>query len=319
MPKKGEFEFIDSVRKAFPDAPEGVLGIGDDCAVIPQQSGLDTLVSTDMLIEGSHFLLSDIDPWQLGWKSAAVNISDIAAMGGSPTATFLSLALPTSLPEGWIERFMQGYKTICAEFGVALLGGDTTSSPDRLCINVAVTGSCASGSARLRSAARPGDLVCVTGTLGDSAAGLKVILRGGNRTPEEAVLTERHYLPRPRVSEGLSLSAAGVHAMMDVSDGVASDLRHILRESALCAEIDVRSLPFSKEFTDVCDKNGWDKVSLALQGGEDYELLFTASPSVESSLEVPRTVIGRILPAGQSCTIRWIGAKGKEFMGFTHF
>lgn len=317
MPKSGEFELIDNIRKSFADIPEGVLGIGDDCAVIPQQTGLDTLVSTDMLVEGSHFLLSDVDPWQLGWKSAAVNISDIAAMGGQPVATFLSLALPKDLPEGWIERFMKGYKSICAEYGVPLLGGDTTASPDRLCINVAILGSCAGGTARLRSAARPGDLVCVTGTLGDSAAGLKVILRGGERTPEESTLVSRHYLPRPRVKEGMSLKEA--NAMMDISDGVASDLRHILEESGVSAEIDAAKIPFSPEFETVCESNGWDKVELALCGGEDYELLFTVPAEAEPSLSIPHHVIGRIVPCTQKPAIKWLNAEDSDYSGFVHF
>ena len=311
----GEFGLIGRIRERFP-APEGVTGIGDDCAVIPQRSGRDTLVSTDMLIEGTHFLRRDIPPYRLGWKSAAVNISDIAAMGGQPTATFLSVALPADLETGWMEEFLRGYADISRRFGVALLGGDTTASPDRICLNVAVLGECPSGAARLRSAARDGDLVCVTGSLGDSAGGLKAILEDVERDADVQALIDRHYLPLPRVAEGLRLAATpGVHAMMDISDGIGSDLKHILEASGLGAVIDVPSLPLSPALQRVCARQGWDAAALAIGGGEDYELLFTCTPEAERSLDVPHTVIGviRDLP-----DIEWRGAKG-PVAGFDHF
>ena len=311
----GEFGLIGRIRERFP-APEGVTGIGDDCAVIPQRSGRDTLVSTDMLIEGTHFLRRDIPPYRLGWKSAAVNISDIAAMGGQPTATFLSVALPADLETGWMEEFLRGYADISRRFGVALLGGDTTASPDRICLNVAVLGECPSGAARLRSAARDGDLVCVTGSLGDSAGGLKAILEGVERDADVQALIDRHYLPLPRVAEGLRLAATpGVHAMMDISDGIGSDLKHILEASGLGAVIDVPALPLSPALRRVCARLGWDAAALATGGGEDYELLFTCTPEAERSLDVPHTVIGviRDLPG-----IEWRGAEG-PVAGFDHF
>ena len=311
----GEFGLIGRIRERFP-APEGVTGIGDDCAVIPQRSGRDTLVSTDMLIEGTHFLRRDIPPYRLGWKSAAVNISDIAAMGGQPTATFLSVALPADLETGWMEEFLRGYADNSLRFGVALLGGDTTASPDRICLNVAVLGECRSGAARLRSAAQDGDLVCVTGSLGDSAGGLKAILEDVERDADVQALIDRHYLPLPRVAEGLRLAATpGVHAMMDISDGIGSDLNHILEASGLGAVIDVPSLPLSPALQRVCARLGWDAAALAIGGGEDYELLFTCTPEAEHSLDVPHTVIGviRDLPG-----IEWRGAKG-PVAGFDHF
>ena len=204
--EKGEFGLIGWIREQF-KVPDGVLGIGDDCAVIPQRDGLETLVTTDMLVEGSHFLLEDIAPYSLGWKSAAVNLSDIAGMGGKPVGTFLSVALPKTLDDSFMEGFIRGYKDISDRFGCPLLGGDTTASPDRLCINVTVLGACEAGRSRKRSAAQPGDLVCVTGPLGDSAAGLKLVLeRVTNHettdSEEETVLIERHYRPVPRIEEG---------------------------------------------------------------------------------------------------------------------
>jgi len=313
MMEKGEFGLIGWIREQF-KVPDGVLGIGDDCAVIPQRDGQETLVTTDMLVEGSHFLLEDIDPYSLGWKSAAVNLSDIAGMGGKPIGTFLSLALPKGLTDSFLEEFFRGYKELSDKFCCPLLGGDTTASPDRLCINVTVLGTCEAGRSRKRSAAQPGDLVCVTGPLGDSAAGLKVILDKVEQKNEEAVLRERHYRPMPRIEEGLKLSATpGVNAMMDISDGIGSDLRHILEESGTGARVDVRSLPLSAELRTVCARRGWDAVALAAGGGEDYELLFTCRP--DTTVPVPHTVIGEILAAPG---LRWEG-DDRDFTGFKHF
>ena len=350
MSKIGEFELIGRINASV-TVPQGVTGIGDDCAIIPQKQGLDTLVTTDLLIEGRHFLLSDVTPFRLGWKSAAVNISDIAAMGGRPTSAFLSIAMPKGLsdkriavmdegpghPDGeelWIDGFIRGFNACCSRFGVSLLGGDTSASPSQLFINVTVMGECLHDAAIRRDGALPGDAVCVTGPLGDSGTGLRLILErtsgsgGGGSTgnssgnsPEE-YLIGRHYLPEPRVDIGLTLAATpGVHSMMDISDGIASDLRHILdassRRSAptsLGAEIDLRSLPISARMQAVCNARGWDAAEIAVSGGEDYELLFTAAPG--TPLPDGCTVIGRIVQGGGG--IRWIGSD-KEFKGFTHF
>ena len=274
MSHTSEFELIGRISAAAA-VPDGITGIGDDCAIIPQQEGLDTLVTTDLLIEGRHFLLKDVSPYELGWKSAAVNISDIAAMGGRPVGAFLSIALPPSLasvpdePEAdatakphpadaanpgnagvtepgadasdasrpdtpWIDRFISGFLDACGRFGVALLGGDTSASDGKLFINVTLTGECTHSRALTRSGARTGDIIYVTGPLGDSGAGLKLVLeraagRLSDLIPDEQMLVRRHYMPLPRVEEGLKLSQAqGVHSMMDISDGIASDLRHIL-------------------------------------------------------------------------------------------
>ena len=318
--EKGEFGLIEWIRGQF-RVPDGVLGIGDDCAVIPQHEGQETLVSTDMLVEGTHFLLEDIDPYSLGWKSAAVNLSDIAGMGGKPVGTFLSVALPKTLDDSFLEEFFRGYKDISDRAGSPLLGGDTTASPDRLCINVTVLGSCAAGRSRKRSAAKPGDLVCVTGPLGDSGAGLKLVLENVGRLParpemaeDETILRERHYRPVPRIDEGMKLAETpGVNAMMDISDGIGSDLRHILEESGTGARVDVRSLPLSAELRAVCARRGWDPVALALEGGEDYELLFTCRPGI--AVPVPHTVIGEILAAPG---LLWEGAD-RDFTGYHHF
>ena len=311
--KQGEFELIDRIRRSF-SAPAGMTGIGDDCAVIPQSSDKDLLVSTDLLVEKVHFLLDKICAYDLGWKSAAVNISDIAAMGGLPVATFLSLAVPENLDDEWMDGFMKGYSAVSDRFSVSLLGGDTTGSPNQLCINVAIIGECARGAAVLRGAARPGDSICVTGNLGDSAAGLKCLLGNIDDFPG---LVNAHCRPYPRVKEGLSLSeTAGIGAMMDISDGVASDIRHIMSESKVGARIDVSGLPLSSDLKAACGRFGWDPAELALCGGEDYELLFTCRKGADIRIE--HTVIGEIVEGSE---LIWEGrnAAGKDYRGFEHF
>ena len=312
----GEFGLIERIRARFP-APDGVTGIGDDCAVLTQHSGQESLVSTDMLVEGTHFLREDIPPFDLGWKSAAVNLSDIAAMGGKPTGTFLSLALPAGLPVAWIEAFLDGYAELSGRFDVPLLGGDTTASPDRICINVTVLGESPYGRSRLRSAAAVDDLICVTGPLGDSAAGLKAILEGVERDADVQALIDRHYRPLPRVAEGQELRLnLGVHAMMDISDGIGSDLQHILDASEVDAQIDRNAIPLSLSLKRVCARQGWDPLALALGGGEDYELLFTCTRQAEMLICVPHFVIGRITKRSYSSSSA--GADWR-ISGFDHF
>ena len=334
----GEFEFIDSIRKHFA-VPDGFTGIGDDCAIIPRGDGLETLVTKDMLVEGVHFLLDRISAYDLGWKSAAVNISDIAAMGGTPVASFLSLALPSALiADGpWLNEFIRGYRDLSTRFSCHLLGGDTTSSPDGLCIDVTVLGSAPAGHSVKRSGALDGDLVCVSGFLGDSGAGLKLLLGAApslSRACAEvadggsagAYLIGKHCRPVPRVEAGLALAGIpGVHSMMDISDGIASDLRHILRASGLSALVECASLPFSKELLAVSKLHDWDPLELALTSGEDYELLFTISPEslgqVEQALKVCGChcyIIGKCFSGAEPGHIEWSGAN-RDFRGFRHF
>ena len=310
----GEFGLIERIRRFLGEPPQDVLGIGDDCAVLPQAGGKDTLVTADMLLEGSHFLRDDIPARLLGWKSAAVNFSDIAAMGGKPVGSFLSLGLPKGLSVEWMDDFMAGYKE-CSDFCEApLLGGDTTTSQEGVCINVTVVGECERGRSRKRSDAVVGDLICVTGPLGDSGGGLQVILQGKARDAAAATLVERHYRPTPRIREGLALVATpGIHAMMDISDGIASDLRHILKASGVGAIVYTTAIPLSAELREVCDKYGWDALELALTGGEDYELLFTMAPDAKP--DVPYYVIGRIT---EDEDVIWQGSD-RDFTGFRHF
>lgn len=312
---KGEFDFIEDIRKSFP-VPEGITGIGDDCAIIPQKDGRETLVSTDMLVEGTHFLKGDITPYQLGWKSAASNFSDIAAMGGEPVGCFLAVALPKDTDEAWAAEFIRGIREISREFGFPLLGGDTTSSPDRICVCLTVLGLCEKGRSIRRSGALPGDLVCVSGPLGDSAAGLDAIISGAPRTDTVERLIRRHYLPVPRMKEGRLLACSGlVHSMMDISDGIASDLRHIMEESGVGMEIDTRKIPLSEDLKSYCETYGKDPVKFAAAGGEDYELLFTVAEDKISQLPINAIVIGSVKEGGK---LVWKGSD-EDYEGYRHF
>lgn len=318
MSSRGEFGFIDYIKTAFPQ-PEGVVGIGDDCAVLPSGEG-ELLFSTDLLMEGVHFLRDESSPEDVGWKAAAVNLSDIAAMGGTPVATFLSIALPKDAQGEWAERFIEGYTQISRKYDVPLLGGDTTSSLKDIAVNVGVLGRCPIGKRLMRSGAIVGQTIYVTGPLGDSAAGLQAILKGVERTPEVNVLIQRHKRPVPRVDAGRALMLSGkVGAMMDISDGIASDLKHIMKASGVGAVVALDKLPYSPELLSVCDEQGWDRYYLQTSGGEDFELLFTGPDGMEEGLGINVYPIGRIVPGD---SLQWTVADKKvslEFNGYKHF
>jgi thiamine-monophosphate kinase len=273
----GEFGLIDRIAKMFGDLSKpGYMGIGDDCAVIPYTEKENMVITTDLLIEDIHFLKDKISPEHLGYKSLAVNLSDIAAMGAEPVGSFLSIGIPGDTNVEYIDAFMKGYHRLSAAYDVPLLGGDTTRSGKKLVINVVVIGKCRKGNALLRSAAQTNDIVCVTGYLGDSAAGLEVILKSLIETDEHMQLINSHYLPEPQLKEGQWLAnRPGVHAMMDVSDGISSDLTHILRASDKSAIIYLDNLPVSDALKKAAAINGWDTDLFTTSGGEDYVLLCT--------------------------------------------
>lgn len=318
MAQRGEFGLIEFIKSHI-TTPEGMVGIGDDCAIIGS-NGEELLVTTDMLLEGVHFLRKSSTPEDIGWKSAAVNLSDIAAMGGDPLATFLSIALPKDAQGEWAERFVEGYAAISRHYGVPLLGGDTTSSLRDIAINVGVVGRCERGRAVTRSDARVGDGIFVTGTLGDSGAGLKALLGDLAKDSDVGYLVERHLRPTPRLKEGKELASTGlVGAMMDISDGIASDLGHILRASRVGAIVELSSLPLSPSLERLCDTMGWDRYELATSAGEDYELLLTAPKEILHRVDFPLYQIGEIVD-GSEIEWRLEGAKTAiTTKGFTHF
>jgi len=320
----GEFGLIDRIAGRASTGVGVVVGIGDDAAAVKPVSGRLGLVTSDMLVEGVHFDLSLCDPLSLGRKSLSVNLSDIAAMGGEPRHFLLSLAVPPRIPLEFLDSFVQGMLERAAEFGVDLIGGDTCSSPDRLVISITVLGDQLPERIVRRSGARPGDRVCVTGTIGDSALGLRLLRSGERSGPAVA----RHLDPAPRVREGRSLAESGIPtAMIDISDGLLADLGHILDLSSAGARIDADLLPLSPLFRAHFPHIDREALSLALAGGEDYELLFT-SPAERlpelfglfGGLGTPVTVIGEITRTGG---LHLLGADGAELFldvrGYDHF
>ncbi|MDR1671452.1 MAG: thiamine-phosphate kinase [Alistipes sp.] len=329
----GEFEFIDSIRRSFATIGDpAITGIGDDCAVLPLPGNPESLVvTTDMLIEGVHFLRPAITARELGAKSLAVNLSDIAAMGARPVASFLSIALPKECQGEWARKFMDGYRELSERHNVKLAGGDTTSSHGGVAINVTAIGRAPAANLKYRSGAQPGDLIVVTAPLGSSAAGLRDILSGRFDT----ALATIHNNPEPQVEQGIWLGRRPeINSMLDLSDGLASDLLHILKASGVGAEIDLETIPTSVS------------LDLALAGGEDYKLLFTVSPDAFPLLAkdylqkfaTPLYSIGRITglrsnpqvaPPGKAgaCSaetpkILWLQngrPVKKNWHGFTHF
>lgn len=300
----GEFGLIQRIAPLFaPLTGEGQKGIGDDCAVIPLDAQNSFLVTTDLLIEDVHFIKDQINPFELGLKALGVNLSDVAAMGGQAVSTFLSIGLPANTDLAWADAFFEGYHQLSQQEGVALLGGDTTRSTDKIVINVTVIGKSENQFIKYRSTAQAGDCICVTDPLGDSAAGLQVLLDGISREGLAEVLVERHHRPQPKLGEGQWLGRQQeVHAMMDISDGIASDLPHILKLSQVGACIDLDQIPLSDEIRQVAAINGWDAKQLAVTGGEDYSLLLTLSQAAYSRLAAeflkvfkkPLTKIGTI-------------------------
>jgi len=248
----------------------GGVGIGDDCAVIEIPRGYQALVTTDFSLENVHFRRAWHPSESVGHRCLTRGLSDIAAMGGEPQAVFLSLALPGSLPQSWVDGFLNGLLKLAEEFRVPLAGGDTAESPTGILADIVVLGSVPKGKAVMRSGARPGDLIYVTGELGASAATLDLLSGGKKLRPLDY---GRHFYPTPRVAVGRLLREKRVaSAMIDLSDGLSTDLSHICEESGVGAEIETDNIPLARV------GKAARKVDLrfALHGGEDYELLFTA-------------------------------------------
>lgn len=275
----GEFGLIDRIKANVAASPSVLLGIGDDAAALVSTPGQVTLITSDMLLEGVHFDLSFCDPRTLGRKSLSVNLSDIAAMGGRPRHFLLGVALPKEIPLEFMDGFMAGMLEQAERFGATLVGGDTCASKGGVAISVTALGEQRPELVLRRSGARPGDLICVTGTVGDAAAGLNELMRGAR----EGFLASRQLDPTPRVEAGVALAEAKVaSAMIDVSDGVLQDLGHICEMSGVGARLELSRLPLSDEYRAAC---GADPYALALSGGEDYELLFCVPAGREAEME----------------------------------
>ena len=286
----GEFGFIAWLAKSIGQSlPSDLTGIGDDCAVLPWKGDQKLLVTTDLLLDGVHFLKEKIAARDLGYKSLAVNLSDIAAMGGRPLWAFLSLALPAETKISWAEDFFSGWKSISQKAKVKLLGGDTTRTTGAMVINVALLGEARGKYIKYRSGAIPGDIVAVTGLLGSSEGGLRLVLNSQLRNlrgQDETILLRQHFHPKPQLAEGFFLAhQSQVGAMMDVSDGLDSDLRRIIERSGCGAEVYLEKLPVSPALKRCCRKYGWNQEEVAAAGGEDYCLLITVRPGSLAALD----------------------------------
>jgi thiamine-monophosphate kinase len=314
----GEFELIE--RYFTRPARRAVLGVGDDCAVLAPTPGMQWCVSSDMLVEGRHFL-SSVAPQRLGHKALAVNLSDLAACGAEPLACTLALALPRA-DEVFLQGFAEGLWALAERHGIELVGGDTTAGPLNICITV--IGQVPAGQALLRSGARAGDQLWVSGTLGDARAALEVF-RGTLEVPGAAFTTLRRAmeLPEPRVALGQRLRGVASSAI-DVSDGLLGDLGHVLRRSAVGARLDVDMLPRSAQLAALPPAV---QLECLLHGGDDYELLFTAAPARREAVlgaareaGVPVSCIGRIeADPGLVVTDGRGQALAVERGGFDHF
>jgi thiamine-monophosphate kinase len=311
------------------------MGIGDDAAVLAVTPGAALLATTDLVIEDVHYRRGWAAPEDIGWKAMAVNLSDIAAMGGTPRWALVALAVPADTPAGEIDGFYRGMRAAAAPHGVAIVGGDTSRSPAGWLINVTLLGEHA-GAPRLRSAARAGDAIAVTGALGRSAAGLAVLEMGVDEARRHGLsdvvieeVTRAHLRPPARVAEGRWLGQArDVHAMMDCSDGLATDLEHVCRESSMGARINVDLLPLAAGAEATARALGRDPIEWATGGGEDYELLLTCDPGdldrlsreFQRSTGTPLSVIGEV-EAGRA-GILWLGPEGNPLAlgaGYEHF
>ena len=311
-----EFGLIEHIARLFADIDHrGWEAIGDDCTLLPIGGDEALVVTSDMLVEDVHFVREATSAEELGRKALAVNLSDVAAMGLPAVATLLSVALPANAGEEWARGFIKGYHTLSKEQGVALVGGDTTASKDKIVINVVAVGRGLLSNVKRRSAAKIGDAIYVGGQLGASALGLKDILVGEYDTPNAV----QHRQPVAQSQEGVWLGGrAEVHAMMDLSDGLASDLCHILHASHCAAEIFIENIP-------AVDGD----VESAVCGGEDYKLLFTVANDMVEDFERDFEAqfgcrpyrIGRITESVKP-EIIWLN-KGEritpQWRGFTHF
>ncbi len=269
---RSEIEFIQHIKKKY-----GLHHIGDDCAVLPKDDKTDMVITADMLAEDIDFRLDWTTPEFLGHKALAVSLSDVAAMGAIPTWAMLSIGVPEKLWKSeFLDEFYDGWHKLAAEFGVELIGGDFSRTPDKLVIDSIVSGTVPKGKAILRSGAKPGDGIYVTGELGGAAAGLNLLFDGA-RYSENMSVAKRYLLKKqlaPTPKDGKDLQYSEITSMIDISDGLSSDLSHLCLASGVGARIDKRSVLIDAHL-DSLDLSTDKKLDLALNGGEDFELLFT--------------------------------------------
>lgn len=302
MPR--ESEIISKTRHRARKSSSVIVGIGDDAAVVKMSDDKDLIACCDLLVEGVHFSRAWSPPKLIGRKALAVTLSDIAAMGAVPRFAMISVAFPRDCSSEFMDEMFEGIFEMADSSGVSIVGGDTSSSPDSLFIDTSVIGECEPGRAVTRSGAQPGDMVWVTGNLGASALGLMLLERGARHRDTEpsgetfermnwqAVM--KHLAPVPRLRLGAALGERGLAtAMIDISDGLSTDLSHVLEESRVGAVIRAGSVPIASCVESLAfGSSTIDSLQLALHGGEEYELLFTARPDVKVAVEQVASELG---------------------------
>jgi thiamine-monophosphate kinase len=273
------------------------VGIGDDAALFRPKPGRELILTCDWFLEGTHFLRAKHPPESVGWKCLARAVSDVAAMGGTPRCFLLSLALPQTHTRGWLDRFLGGLRRASRKFECMLAGGDTTMRQDIL-MNVTVLGDVRAGRAVLRSGARPGDIIFVSGRLGEAESGLRALKRRGGHSNSNSALTRKHLYPEPRLELGQWLAEKRIAtAMMDLSDGLSSDLPRLCRASGVGARVHLGRIPLPN-LSVANIRQEIDPLQLALHGGDDYELLFTIPR--RSMSRIPKSFQGvRLTPIGE--------------------
>jgi thiamine-monophosphate kinase len=321
----GEFGRIERFFRPLAAQFAGALSLTDDAAIVDVPAGRQLVVTTDAIVEGVHFLADD-PPGEVARKALRVNLSDLAAKGAHPLAYTLMLALPRDVPDAWVERFAAGLASDQARYGIALAGGDSVSTPGPITVSITAMGLVDAGRMVLRSGARPGDKVFVTGTIGDAALGLAVLTGKLTTSPEDrAILAGRYRLPEPRgrLAEALGRHA---HAAIDVSDGLAADFGHLCRASGVSGELLAASVPLSPAARRVVDGEP-GRLSDILSGGDDYELLMAVPAGSVGALVaaareqgVPLSEIGHVESGPATITVVGVGGLPVvlERTGWTH-
>ncbi|HEY0322370.1 MAG TPA: thiamine-phosphate kinase [Pyrinomonadaceae bacterium] len=341
---RSEFDFINSIRQKalrrgrgktsslIPHPSSLLFGIGDDAAVIEQRGGFCSVVTSDLLVEDVDFRLTTTTPRLLGHKALAVSLSDIAAMGARPRWALLSIGVPREIWRSkFLDSFYEGFFALADRYGVALVGGDVSRTPDRIVIDSIVLGETTHDKAVMRNGARPGDHIFVTGNLGGASLGLQLLEQGrriasgvDRRSIERAI--RRHRQPEPRVAWGAMLGEGGLAtAMIDISDGLSSDLAHLCRESRVGARVYASRIPVDPCAAHLCEQLRQDPLEAAINGGEDFELLFTVHPGDLMRLPervgaVPATYIGDVTDERDRIALRQgIRSRALKRGGFLHF
>ena len=312
---KSEFEFIKYIKKSY-----GLNAVGDDCAILPKDDKTDMVVTADMLVEDVDFRLEWTTPEFLGHKALAVSLSDIAAMGAVPKWAMLTLAVPKSLWQtDFVKHFFDGWTSLANRYRIELVGGDISSSPDKFVIDSIACGEVEKGNATLRSGAEAGDAIFVSGSLGGAAAGLKILERNGGGESGYSGFIGRQLQPNPRVELGRFVNVNRVaNSMIDISDGLSSDLHHICEASGVGAEIESNLIPIDEG---IVREFGIESQSLALNGGEDFELLFTvAEEKISMVADHDVTRIGTITKHSEIIELIDGDARMKlDASGYRHF